>query len=75
MFTMGRSLDVMKPTPNQSQLINSIAQEIGWWREGLVNQKMIEEFVRHELNDLVPEQENQLINSLSTILRILNQVE
>lgn len=65
----------MKPTPNQSYLINSIAQEIGWWREGLVSQKMIEEFVRHELHGLTPDQENNIINGLSKIIHIIKQVE
>lgn len=62
-------------TPNQIALVNSIAQEIGWWRQGLVDQKLVEEFVRHEINGLTPEQENQIINSLTTILRIVKQIE
>lgn len=65
----------MKPTPNQSQLINQIAQEIAWWKQGIVSQKMIEEFVRHEINGLTPDQENQVINSLSKLLHIIKQVE
>jgi hypothetical protein len=65
----------MKPTPNQTALINAIAQEIGWWKQGMVTQKMVEEFVRHELNDLAPDQENQVINSLSKLLHIIKQVE
>ena len=62
-------------TKNQIDLINNLAQEIGWWKQGLVTQKMIEEFVRHELNGLHPEQENQLINGLSYLLNTIKNLE
>ena len=65
----------MKLSTQQIALINNIAQEIGWWKQGLVTQQMIEEFVRHELSGLTPDQENQIINSLSKIIHVIKQVE
>lgn len=66
----------MKPTSKQIDLINSLTEEIGWWRYTDLSHNMVQEFVLHELNhDLTPEQEAHIINGLNKLMYVLKQIE
>lgn len=55
-------------------LIDQITDEIKYWKQGKTSFKSIEEFVRHEINGLSGEQQNQILNSLNKLFKTLKEI-
>ena len=55
------------------ELINQLTEEIVWWKHTDLSKVNVEEFVRHEIQGLTGEQENQLINGLNYLKKVLTQ--
>lgn len=59
----------------RTELINQLTEELGWWKHTDLFKVDIEEFVHHEIQGLAPDQENQMINGLNYLKRVLTQFE
>lgn len=65
----------MKPSEQQKEIIHKLIMEIAYWKHGLATDKLITDFVKHEVIGLSGEQENQLINILCKMNHLIQTVE